>query len=186
MPLGGHVLADQRILSSVAQFIRQFQTPAQAQICITGIITAADGNTQIDNAVRVGEKDVAEASARAPEGFRDIGEFAITTFSHQLADIARQQQAQIPRVTGVVHRRVALNPIQREEGDARHHQAHHQGGHSQQFGLKAEFGPPGASLRPEPPCGCLLSSGDWSCPFRRGLVLSRGWIAGHSRPITSN
>ena len=119
------MLSHQGVLGPSSQLVGQLQTSVETKLSIATAWGGADRDPQIDDAFGIGEEDVADAAAGAPELFGDVGQLAVLPLRHQLCDVASQQQAQIPGVARVVHHGIALNAIQGEEGDARHHQAHH-------------------------------------------------------------
>ena len=147
--LGREVLPHQGVLGASTQLLGQLQSSVETKLSIATAGGSADRDPQVDDAFGVGEEDVADAAAGTPELFGHVGQLTVLALRHQLSDIAGQQQAQIPGVARVVHHGIALNSVQREEGDARHHQAHHQGGNRQQLGLEGEFRPPGGDAVPE-------------------------------------
>jgi hypothetical protein len=149
LAVGGEVLADQRVVGPALQIGGQFQPPAEQLLTVGGAAPVAHRNAEVNDAVGIGEDDVAQAAARLPEALRHRGEFAVVAFRHQRCDVGGEQQAEIAGIAGVAHARVPLDAVEGEEGDARHQQAHHQGGDCQQLGLKAEFSPPaGQALAP--------------------------------------
>ena len=148
-PLGGEVLPHQRVLRAATQLIRQLQATAQPQLSLPAGGCGADWNAEVDDPFGVGEKDVAHAAAGPPELLGDIREFPVLFLRDQFGHIAGEQQAEITCVAGVVHHGIPLDAVQGQEGDAGHHQAHHQGGDRQQLGLQAEFIPPVGDAPPD-------------------------------------
>ena len=161
------MLPHQGVLGASTQLIGQFKPSVETKLPIATAGGGADGDPQINDAFGIGEEDVADAAAGTPELFGDVGQLTVLALCHQFSDVAGQQQAQIPGVACVVHHGITLNSVQREEGDARHHQAHHQSGNRQQLGLEGEFRPPGGDAVPEV------------------LVLSRRLAIGGKRPISN-
>ncbi len=147
--LGGEVLPDQRVLRATAQFLRQLQPTAQPELPLPAGGRGTDRNAEVDDPIRVGEEDVADAAAGPPELLGDIREFPVLLLRHQFGDVAGEQQTEIAGVAGVVHHGVPLDAVEGQKGDAGHHQAHHQGGDRQQLGLQAEFIPPVGHAPPE-------------------------------------
>ena len=134
------MLAHQGALGPFGQVRGHFQAAAEQQL--TAPLAAADRDAEVDQALGIGEEDVTQAAAGTPKPFGHGGQFPVVALGHQGRDVGRQQQAQVAGVAGVAHAHIRLDAVERKEGEPRHHQAHHQGGHGQQLGLQAEFGPP--------------------------------------------
>ena len=163
------MLTHQWVLGPPPQFLRQFKPPIEAKVSFGGRRGRTDGNAEVDDSIRIGEEDVANAAAGAPEFFCNVCEFAVLPLGHQFGDISRKEQSQIPGVAGVVHDGIALDAAEGQKGDAGHHQAHHQGGDGQKLGLQAEFCPPSGDPLPETLGIRIRPAG-----FRQGPVSGRG------------
>lgn len=136
-----------RGLWPAGQIGREFQAAAEQQF--TAAAAAANGDPEVNHAIGIGEEDVAEAAAGFPEAFGNRRQFAIVAFGHQGRHVRREQQTEIPGEPRVAHAHIRLNAVEGKEADARHHQAHHQGGCGEQFGLQAEFSPPAGQPLPQ-------------------------------------
>ena len=143
LAIGGEVLANQGVVRPLGEIGRQLQSPAQQLVGRRRpIAPRAHRDAQVDRPIRIGKHDVAEAAAGLPEPLCHIRQLRLRALAHQGFHIGGQQQAQIPRVARVAHAGVLLDAVEGKESDARHEQAHHQGGHGKQLGLQAEFRPP--------------------------------------------
>ena len=145
------MLADQRIVRAALQVGRQLQASAQQLFPRRrgAFSTVAHRDAEVNHAIGIGEHDVAEAAAGLPEALRHRRQLPVITLGHQRRHVGREEQAQVAGIAGVADARVLLDAVEGEEGDPCHEQAHHQGGHRQQLGLQAEFGPPaGQGLQP--------------------------------------
>ena len=85
------MLSHKWVLGAIAQFGRQFEAPAQSQFTDGIVAAAADRDAQVDDAVRIGEEDVAKTLAGEPELFGHVGQFPIAPFRYQFAHIAGQE-----------------------------------------------------------------------------------------------